>query len=587
MLAQIPWRIVVWVLVALAWLAGMFVDLMDVDAARMGLLALEMSKNNDFFPVSENGQLLLDFSPLSLWITAFSFKILGVGAFSFRLPAVLFGILAIWSTQKLVTLYHGRTGGQMAAILMLVSQGYFTLMLDVRGEMIGMGAIMFAIWQLCLHRETRRWGPIFWAFLGLGGAVLAMGPWGVIVPLSAVWSDRLLRRDFWGILNWRLLLGLPVMAALVVPFGWRLYANGGEAAVHSFFWKQTFEQWMGIGQWQPQAGPLYYVLIFFLAFMPWTLLFMAAFWRQFRDILFSRIRLGTDPEGIGLAGFFLIFGMLLLMRYQVAHSLFMVFPFAVVVVAGWLARMEAAVTREGRLNGWANFQFGMAVLLIVVAAIAAHLTGGGTTIGMGFIWVSAMLLVFLTFQTIHELAWRLLIPTALAFVAVNAVLNIYLFPHWAISQSSVGVGRSIQAGQYPADRFWVLGSMVPSLDFYARQSMPVLQNGDSLATLIEQDRSIFIYTGKEGLSNLIIQFDSISIRDSAGYFPLAHLNPQFLHPRTRASVCEPRFVIEVWANRPILPPVMPDSVAVDSMRIDSLGVNFGPSIIPTPSDSTP
>ena len=75
-------------LVRLAAMA--LIPLMDTTEARYGEIARKMAALNDWItPWHDHGQPFWGKPPLSFWLTALSFKLLGVHEFSARLPHLL------------------------------------------------------------------------------------------------------------------------------------------------------------------------------------------------------------------------------------------------------------------------------------------------------------------------------------------------------------------------------------------------------------------------------------------------------------------------------------------------------------------
>src|SRR5918996_283473 len=158
---SLPRAVVVAVFVGagLVYLAGLFVDLMDVDAA--------------------------------------SYALLGVSTFAYKLPSLLFAVLGIYSTFRLTRLLAGERASVLAALMLASCQAMFMMLIDPRTDTVLMGAVAFALWKMAeLEREPRLSSAVLGG-VGVGLAMLAKGPIGLVVPVLAVLSDVALRRQ-WG-----------------------------------------------------------------------------------------------------------------------------------------------------------------------------------------------------------------------------------------------------------------------------------------------------------------------------------------------------------------------------------------------------
>ena len=76
---------------------GLFLDVMEVDAAQYASISGEMANTGEYLQVKSRGQDYLDKPPLLFWISSIWIKWFGPHNWAFKLSSFLFSILGIVS----------------------------------------------------------------------------------------------------------------------------------------------------------------------------------------------------------------------------------------------------------------------------------------------------------------------------------------------------------------------------------------------------------------------------------------------------------------------------------------------------------
>ena len=76
-------------LLCLVYIIGLFVPLMDNDAAHHANIALRMHLTRDYVNLVDNGKDYLDKPHLHFWLCALAYDIFGVKTFAYKLPSIL------------------------------------------------------------------------------------------------------------------------------------------------------------------------------------------------------------------------------------------------------------------------------------------------------------------------------------------------------------------------------------------------------------------------------------------------------------------------------------------------------------------
>ena len=255
--------------------------LTDNTEARYGEIARKMFETGHWIvPQIDYGVPFWGKPPLSFWLTAISFKLMGVNEFAARIPSLLLGVAVCGLVYVLASRRRDRDHGLRASAvvatsaLMLVSAG--GVMTDP-AMMLGTTLSMVAFW-LALTTASRFWGYLF--FVGLAIGLLAKGPVATVLTLApiGVWAVLTGRvPEVWRRLPWS--TGTLLTAALAVPWYWAAEMQS-PGFLHYFLvgehWQRyTVSGWKGdlygSGHAYPRGMIWLYALLATLPWSPWLL----------------------------------------------------------------------------------------------------------------------------------------------------------------------------------------------------------------------------------------------------------------------------------------------------------------------------
>ena len=157
----------------LVYLIGLFIPIMEVDAAQYAAISREMMENHHYLEVLNRGQNYLDKPPLLFWLCAISFKIFGVNVVAYKLPSYLFTLLGVYSVYRLAKHLYDEQTGLVAALILYTCQAFFLFNNDVRTDTLLTANVIFATWQLVRFVDTGKWKFLIAGFAGVGLAMLA------------------------------------------------------------------------------------------------------------------------------------------------------------------------------------------------------------------------------------------------------------------------------------------------------------------------------------------------------------------------------------------------------------------------------
>ena len=255
--------------------------LTDATEARYAEIARKMLETGQWIvPQIDYGVPFWGKPPLSMWMTAISYKLIGVTEFAARIPSLLMGVAVCALTYVLALRRRGINHGLRASIvvatslLMMVSAG--TVMTDP-AMVLGTTLSMVGFW-LALTDRSRSWGYLF--FLGLAIGLLAKGPVAALLTLAPIGVWVLVcghAKASWNNIPW--ITGALLTAALVVPWYWaaEMQSPGflNYFLVGEHWQRYTVSGWKGdlygAGHAHPFGTIWLYALLGTLPWSPWLI----------------------------------------------------------------------------------------------------------------------------------------------------------------------------------------------------------------------------------------------------------------------------------------------------------------------------
>lgn len=259
--------------------------LMDTTEARYAEIARKMAELGDWTtPWFDYGVPFWGKPPLSFWLTAGSFRLLGVGEFAARLPHWLAGMLVAWLLWQWLA-GRSRREAAYAAALLLGSGLYLVAAGAVMTDMAlaaGTALAMRGFWRGLYGNDAERARERWLLFAGMAVGMLAKGPIALVLtglPIAAWTAATGNVRMAWRSLPW--VRGSLVAVALVLP--WYALAEIRTPGFLDYFlvgehWLRfTVPGWKGDLYGSAHQFPRGAIWVFaFAALLPWSLVLPAA-----------------------------------------------------------------------------------------------------------------------------------------------------------------------------------------------------------------------------------------------------------------------------------------------------------------------
>lgn len=547
----------------IVYIPGLLIDVMDVDAAQYASMSREMVETGNWMELHNRYHDYLDKPPLLFWLSSLSMSVLGISNFAYKLPSFLFGILAVFSTIRLTQLIYNRITGLMAGLMVASCLGFFIMMNDVRTDTLLMGSFAFGLWQITLYVKTKAWRALVLGFTGIGLAMLAKGPLGLVMPVFALSCEFIYKRQWTNFFRWQWLVGLGIIAIILLPMCIGLYrqfdlhpekvVNGstGVSGLEFYFWTQSFGRITGESDWGTKfdngAGPFFFTHTFLWAFFPWSILTVLGLFKNLFVLVRSKFRPGYLHEMIATGGFILIFISLSASRYKLPHYIYVTFPLAAIIAARFLVTDILQPSRRIMAGLAIGLSALFSILLLVVVGLILFVIFPGAPL-ITWLLIALLVLAAIAFFFVRKTkAERIVLPLLVALMAFYFTGFTQFYPRLLEYQCTNQAGRDVVAAEVPRDGFYMHNEVFQhSLDFYSR-SAPGYIDIDSAHVMPVLDKygEVWIYTDEPGYQEILQSPFNLATVKEYKYFGVQFLSFPFLNPETRAEKLRNMYLVKL------------------------------------------
>ena len=560
--------------ILVVYIVNLFVDVMAIDASQYAEMSWEMLTTKNFLKVHALGADYLDKPPLLFWLNSLSFYFFGVGNVSYKLPSLFFAVLAIYSTYRFAKIYYSEHTAILAALILASTEALFLITNDVRTDTMLMGAVMFAIWQWAQFFETDETLHLILGGIGLGLAMLAKGPIGLIAVSAALLPHIILSKKWSRLLDLRVVFLIVIVVLMLLPMCIGLYQQWGMTGLKFYFWTQSFGRITGASEWNNNPDTFFLIHTTIWAFLPWSL-FLFAGWidmvmRIFKKDLFIR-------EIISISGFTLVLIALMLSRYQLPHYIFVVYPLGAVIAADYFQRVESYTSLK---IVFTIIQVLTLLALMVVSCILQYCLKGSDALSLSCLIllypavIGAVIyaigpvknirnaVTYLSHKTknffynkkglppeMHvafDIIYRnLFVPSMGIMIVFSFLMGAFYFPAILKYQPGDDFGRYVKEHKTAEGSFVTYCYGLPYSDIFYAQQMPVSTwDNDLLRRLLSQKKHLIISTTPFGIDQLNKLSVKYHIIQQGYHYQVSKLTGEFLNPASREKVCDKIYLLE-------------------------------------------
>lgn len=550
------WKL--WLLVAIGYIAGLFVLLFDDDAAHHGAIALEMFNRGDWACLMDHENIpYLDKPHFQFWLVALSYKLLGIGSFSYRISSFVFTLFGLWATYRLASHLKDRKTGIYAAFILASSAAFALANTDVRMDAILTACIALAVWQGVMHLDTGKIGHLLWAALALAMAFGTKGWIGVMVPFFALVSYMVCRKQIAWLWSWKCLLLLVAFFLFITPVLYAYYLQfdmhpeltvRGEQNVSGvlfILWGQIFDRMGGTFGTTSSNDYFFFLHTLLWAVLPWSFLFYTFFIRR----LVKGVKSGSASSVIGwltLPAIFLTIAALSVSSFKLPHYLNVTFPLMAIFMASVLTDNNSRrfLKNIGVMQKVIVVGLLIGVIVLNVVCFPSSCIIFNVLLAVGILYV--VLLLFFRTDSANNILKTGVVLSALVWFSLN--LNFY--PQLLTYQGGNQIAESIREKNIPLDAVGAyhipLNNIGYSYDIYTGKI--INEWPDSfICARIQAGQPVYLIAEEQGIADLRNAGYVFETVDTVRDYRITRLNATFLNPHTREGKLSKLYLVRVFS----------------------------------------
>lgn len=546
----------------IVYCAGLPFPLLEPDSNEYACIAMRMYQNNDFVNIIGRSVFnfreydYLDKPHLLFWLAGLSFKIFGLHGWAYRLPSVLFTILATYSTFGLGKALYNKEVGKLAALIFVTSQAIILANHDVRTDSLLTSFIILGIWQLTIFLQTNKLSSIIIGSAAIALAVATKGMIAVIVAGSALLCYIIYQRQWTTFINWKWLIGLMAFAIALSPFLYCYYLqfdlhpekliNGkyNQSGIKFLLWTQSAERFAGNRSFvsSPEFSFFYHTLLW--AILPWSFLVYTSIIGRIKAFWDNRLKKTPNIEFLTLGGILIVFHLMSASQFKLPHYLNVLFPLFAILAASYLYNLLKS-NKHRLLSILEKLQLFTIGILLIFAYLLNFWFFPIPTIGLKI--VSFVLLTIIFFLIIRSnqksILYKIIVPSAFAILSVNFLLNTNFYPQLMHYQAGSEMAFIAKKNNIPAEQTYIYKKLLFSFDFYSGKTVPALTT-DQVINKAKSGERFYLFLKARDYNDFASANLTITRRFETPHFHVSQLKYEFLNPATRSKVVEPYYLLQ-------------------------------------------
>lgn len=264
--------------------------LVDVDETRYAVMSRDLLHHNWNF-LMLNGVPFIEKPPLYFWITAFSIKLFGFHEYAIRLPMSILATLTVFFTYYIGKKIKTPKFGFYTATIMMANVFFIMLtrvaIIDMVFTALLTWTIYFGLLTEFVKDNNKKW---CWTafYLCMSFAFLAKGLLAIVFPCAIIGIHRIINKSVKEIFKPQYFLsGLVLFLLINLPWHLAMYKEYGFEFIWVYFILHHFERLVNADALGKTRPFLYFIPVFFVGFLPWSLHFIGAIVDFFKKKMFK------------------------------------------------------------------------------------------------------------------------------------------------------------------------------------------------------------------------------------------------------------------------------------------------------------
>ena len=539
------------ILMAIGYIGGLFVPLMDNDSAHHASIALAMLQDGDWRFLTDHGAPYLDKPHFQFWLVALSFATLGIHAFAYKISSFLFTLLGIWATYSLTRYLTDKQTALCSALLLSSIAAFALANVDVRMDAILTAAIILAVWQGVLFFDSGRIGNMLLTALALAIAFSTKGWIGVMVPAFALLFYLVGTKKLRRLADWRFLLLIvsffifisPVLYAYYVQYDlhpeWVIRGSDHHSGVRFILYEQVFERMEGgVGQ-SSADDPFFFLHTLLWAALPWSLLFYLLLFRRIKRAFVDRECSVTD--WLTIPAVILTVAAFSLSQFKLPHYINVIFPLMAIYMACELQRIQSPAL----IKTIGVMQKTVCALLIVASLCINCCLFPPLHIWLWIVCIAGAVVGIILLFCCRTASLRNTVVTGVLLSAwLWTMLNFNFYPQLLTYQAGNEMARFISARNIPAQDIALYhpDDHSYSFDIAMKRIVPECSL-EELAARTAPAKYLFVE--QKAYDDLLQHDIAFRVLHKVPDYRITRLTPQFLLPASRSETLSVVYLLEL------------------------------------------
>ena len=543
--------ILLYALLALVYISGLFIPLMEHDSAAHATMAMRMYLENDFIHLYKGAQEYLDKPHMHFWLSALSFKIFGLTHWAYRIPALIFTAIGAYATYNLAKELYGPKAGHISSLIFLSAQAIILANHDVRTDAVLTGASIYAIWQLVKYVNNENlWNAVLGS-VGLGVAFSTKGQLAILMIGSALFCYILYNRKWKAVLSWKVLVGIIVFLITSIPMLYAYYlqfdihpdklVNGRKnvSGIKFIFWDQSFNRMTGEGFNSNNKDYFFFFHTLLWAFLPWAFITYIAIFDRSKQLIKIRFKYQKGIEFLTLGGFWLVMIIINTSKSKLPHYMNSLLPVLSVLLAGYLVYLVES-SKFKKLNILLYVQYFIIVIgsmLVIVIMTYVFPASYSKLLIYAILFFTLVYYLFKKF----ELVPKIIVISVMFSVFVNFSLNTHFYPSLLKYQAGLNIVEIINKENINVNDIYVFENRNSwSLNFYTQRQTPNLDPSKRSENI---GKWLFVYDkDMDKLKSENVTWDMSFV---VPHYRITMLKLPFLNPETRNNELSKAYLLHL------------------------------------------
>ena len=527
--------------------SGLFVTIIGPDGALYASIAKTMVLKNNFAELFVDGRDWLDKPHFPFWMAAISFKLFGFQTWAYKLPAVIFSMMAAAYTYKLARLFYTKETGLWAALILLTAQHLVISDMDVRAEPYLTGLIIGSVYHFFKAQDKNWFWQLLIGSLWAACAVMTKGIFALIPVFGAIAISLAIVKNWKMLFNYRWLIAIGMVLVFMIPELWCLYLQFDShpekvifeqtnvSGIRFFFWDSQFGRFFNTGPYKKAGGdPSFFIHTTLWAFLPWSILLIFSVVDFIRNKT-NRIR---QQDWVCISGAGLALLVLSASQFQLPHYVVIIFPFYAILVANYIMRLESI--KAIKLTN--AIQTGLSFLLLGLI-IVVHILFKPALPSYLLLAILAILFLIVLLPKYSEERYIPLFRTAAVIMFINVYFNLAYYPTLTMyqgdSQAAFWLNKN-NPQKLPVVK--VVNNFSYAIDFYSDEIVHDHWLGEEQRL---PNKPYYVYGTQESLDDLAKQGIVMEQVKSFATYRITRMKLKFLNHKTRKEAVETAKIVLV------------------------------------------